>query len=96
VVFHVESISSAAFVNHIVYQIALDVYRILRDRRALIVIRATPVEVKTELAPMRSAEMIDRSWTRDRSGFLARCNAPPNAKPRASFAQQSIGRSPRT
>ena len=27
-------ISSAAFVNHIVYQIALDVYRILRDWRA--------------------------------------------------------------
>ncbi len=54
-------ISSAAFVNHIVYQIALDVYRILRDRRAHIVMRTTPVEVKIELAPVRFAQMIDRS-----------------------------------
>ena len=34
-VFHVESISSATFVDHIVYQIALDVYRILSNRHAL-------------------------------------------------------------
>jgi hypothetical protein len=38
-IFHVEAISSATFVNDIVYQIALDVYRILPDRRARLATR---------------------------------------------------------
>jgi hypothetical protein len=60
VVFHVESISSTTFVNHIVYQIALDVYRILNDRHALLATRSPrPVEVKTALRIQTLEPLID-------------------------------------
>jgi len=56
VVFHVESILSATFVNHIVYQIGLDVYRILPDRHALLATLLAALEVKIALAASPSPE----------------------------------------
>jgi len=56
VVFHVESILSATFVNHIVYQIGLDVYRILPDRHALLATLLAAHEVKIALAASPSPE----------------------------------------
>ena len=98
-VFHVESISSATFVDHIVYQIGLDVYRILPDRRALFAILLAPLEVKIALSAsnLRNDYRLDRGRSRS-----ARCQHQAafrrgGAVLRAvSFAQQSIGRPPRT
>jgi hypothetical protein len=92
---------STTFVNHIVYQIALDVYRILNDLHALLATRSPrPVEVKTAL-PDPNPGTIDRSWT----PVVPRC--PHEADPlgpspglgslrAVSFAQQSTGGPPRT
>ena len=97
-VFHVESLSSATFIDHIVYQIALDVYRILPDRDAVLATVLAPVEVKIAL-PIST--MIYRSWTGVRP-------SSPEASTKADFRlggaslraasgrEQSIGGPPRT